>query len=95
MFTLDALIGKLRKGDRVIVTDTSRLDRRDNLTSRIETVIDIRRTGAVIVFLDPKELGFGTGVKSAYNVAAPTYRLRCGGPGARNSPISCICPMWA
>jgi len=61
MDALDAVIAKLGKGDRVIVTDTSRLDRRDNLTSQIETVIDIRRTGAVILSLDPKEAGFSMG----------------------------------
>ena len=55
---LDAVIAKLRKGDRVIVTDSSRLDRRDNLTSQIETMMAIRKTGAVIVSLSPGEEKF-------------------------------------
>src|SRR5450759_921444 len=48
---LDSVIVKLRMGDRVIVTDSSRLDRRENLTSQVETMLAIRKTGAVIVSL--------------------------------------------
>jgi DNA invertase Pin-like site-specific DNA recombinase len=58
---LDAVIAKLRKGDRVIVTDSSRFDRRDNLTSQVETMLKIRRTGAVIVSLAPGEETFANG----------------------------------
>jgi len=58
---LDAVIAKLRKGDRVIVTDSSRLDRRDNLTSQVETMMGIRKTGAVIVSLSPGEETFANG----------------------------------
>jgi DNA invertase Pin-like site-specific DNA recombinase len=58
---LDAVIAKLRKGDRVIVTDSSRLDRRDNLTSQVETMLAIRKTGAVIVSLAPGEETFANG----------------------------------
>jgi DNA invertase Pin-like site-specific DNA recombinase len=58
---LDAVIVKLRKGDRVIVTDSSRLDRRDNLTSQVETMLAIRKTGAAIVSLAPGEETFASG----------------------------------
>jgi DNA invertase Pin-like site-specific DNA recombinase len=58
---LDAVIAKLRKGDRVIVTDSSRLDRRDNLTSQVETMLAIRKTGAAIVSLAPGEETFASG----------------------------------
>jgi DNA invertase Pin-like site-specific DNA recombinase len=58
---LDAVIAVLRKGDRVIVTDSSRLDRRDNLTSQVETMLAIRKTGAVIVSLAPGEETFANG----------------------------------
>jgi len=58
---LDSVIAKLTAGDRVIVTDSSRLDRRENLTSQIETVLQIRATGAVIVSLAPGEETFGQG----------------------------------
>lgn len=58
---LDAVIAKLRKGDRVIVTDSSRLDRRDNLTSQVETMLAIRKTGAAIVSLAPGEETFANG----------------------------------
>jgi DNA invertase Pin-like site-specific DNA recombinase len=58
---LDAVIAMLRKGDQVIVTDSSRLDRRDNLTSQVETMLAIRKTGAVIVSLAPGEETFANG----------------------------------
>jgi DNA invertase Pin-like site-specific DNA recombinase len=58
---LDGVIAKLREGDRVIVTDSSRLDRRDNLTSQVETMLAIRKTGAVIVSLAPGEETFASG----------------------------------
>jgi DNA invertase Pin-like site-specific DNA recombinase len=58
---LDAVIAKLRTGDRMIVTDSSRLDRRDNLTSQVETILAIRKTGAVIVSLAPGEETFANG----------------------------------
>jgi DNA invertase Pin-like site-specific DNA recombinase len=58
---LDAVIAKLCAGDRVIVTDSSRLDRRDNLTSQVETMLAIRKTGAVIVSLAPGEETFANG----------------------------------
>ena len=58
---LDAVIAELRKGDRVIVTDSSRLDRRDNLTSQVETMLAIRKTGAAIVSLAPGEETFANG----------------------------------
>lgn len=58
---LDAVIAKLRNGDRVIVTDSSRLDRRDNLTSQVETMLAIRKTGAAIVSLSPGEETFANG----------------------------------
>lgn len=58
---LDAVIAQLRPGDRVIVTDSSRLDRRDNLTSQVRTMLDIRETGAAIVSLAPGEDSFGSG----------------------------------
>jgi DNA invertase Pin-like site-specific DNA recombinase len=58
---LDAVITKLRNGDRVIVTDSSRLDRRENLTSQVETVLAIRKTGAAIVSLARGEETFASG----------------------------------
>ena len=58
---LDAVIAKLRMGDRVIVTDSSRLDRRENLTSQVETMLAIRKTGAVIVSLAKGEETFANG----------------------------------
>jgi DNA invertase Pin-like site-specific DNA recombinase len=58
---LDAVIAKLRKGDRVIVTDSSRLDRRENLTSQVETMLAIRKTGAAIVSLAHGEETFANG----------------------------------
>jgi DNA invertase Pin-like site-specific DNA recombinase len=58
---LDAVIAKLRRGDRVIVTDSSRLDRRENLTSQVETVLAIRKTGAAIVSLARGEETFASG----------------------------------
>jgi hypothetical protein len=58
---LDAVIAKLRAGDRVIVTDSSRLDRRENLTSQVETILAIRKTGAAIVSLARGEETFANG----------------------------------
>lgn len=58
---LDAVIAKLSAGDRVIVTDSSRLDRRDNLTSQVQTMLAIRSTGAAIVSLAPGEETFASG----------------------------------
>lgn len=58
---LDAVIARLRTGDRVIVTDSSRLDRRENLTSQVETVLAVRKTGAVIVSLAKGEETFASG----------------------------------
>lgn len=58
---LDAVIAKLRMGDRVIVTDSSRLDRRENLTSQVETMLAIRKTGAAIVSLAKGEETFASG----------------------------------
>lgn len=58
---LDALIARLAEGDLVIVTDSSRLDRRDNLTSQIQTMLAIRGTGARIVSLAPGEEAFAQG----------------------------------
>ena len=58
---LDSVIVKLRMGDRVIVTDSSRLDRRENLTSQVETMLAIRKTGAVIVSLAKGEETFANG----------------------------------
>src|SRR5262249_49398399 len=58
---LDGVISRLREGDRVIVTDSSRLDRRDNLTSQIQTVMAIRETGAVIMSLARGEETFASG----------------------------------
>ena len=58
---LDAVIAKLRTGDRVIVTDSSRLDRRENLTSQVETMLAIRKTGAAIVSLAHGEETFANG----------------------------------
>ena len=58
---LDTVIAKLRKGDRVIVTDSSRLDRRENLTSQVETMLAIRKKGATIVSLAPGEETFANG----------------------------------
>jgi DNA invertase Pin-like site-specific DNA recombinase len=58
---LDAVIAKLRPGDQVIVTDSSRLDRRDNLTSQVETMLAIRKSGAAIVSLAPGEETFANG----------------------------------
>lgn len=58
---LDGILARLHKGDRVIVTDSSRLDRRDNLTSQVETMLDIRRRGATIVSLKPGEETFANG----------------------------------
>jgi hypothetical protein len=52
---LDAVRAELRKGDQVIVTVSSRLARRDNLTSQVETMLAIRKTGAVIGSLAPGE----------------------------------------
>lgn len=58
---LDAVIARLCDGDRIIVTDSSRLDRRDNLTSQVETMLTIRKTGAVIVSLAVGEETFANG----------------------------------
>jgi DNA invertase Pin-like site-specific DNA recombinase len=58
---LDAVLVLLRNGDRVIVTDSSRLDRRENLTSQVETVLAIRKTGAAIVSLARGEETFASG----------------------------------
>jgi len=58
---LESLIAKLTTGDRVIVTDSSRLDRRDNLTNQIQTMLAIRQAGAIVVSLAPGEETFGTG----------------------------------
>jgi DNA invertase Pin-like site-specific DNA recombinase len=58
---LDAVIAKLRNGDQVIVTDSSRLDRRENLTSQVETMLAIRKTGAAIVSLARGEETFANG----------------------------------
>jgi hypothetical protein len=55
------VIVKLRKGDWVIVTDSSCLDRRDNLTSQVKTMLAIRKTGAAIVSLAPGEETFANG----------------------------------
>lgn len=58
---LDALIARLADGDLVIVTDSSRLDRRDNLTSQITTMMAIRATGARIISLAHGEESFAQG----------------------------------
>lgn len=55
---LDAVIAKLRKGDRIIVTDSSRLDRRENLWDQLATVMAILGTGATVLSLDPDEDDF-------------------------------------
>lgn len=55
---LDAVIAELRKGDRVIVTDSSRLDRRENLWDQLATIMEILGTGATVVSLDPDEDDF-------------------------------------
>jgi DNA invertase Pin-like site-specific DNA recombinase len=55
---LDALIAKLRKGDRLIVTDSSRLDRRENLWDQLATIMAILATGATVLSLDPAEEDF-------------------------------------
>jgi len=55
---LDAVIAGLRKGDRVVVTDSSRLDRRENLWDQLATIMEILGTGATVVSLDPDEDDF-------------------------------------
>lgn len=55
---LDTVIAMLRKGDRVIVTDSSRLDRRENLWDQLATIMKILDTGATVVSLDPDEDDF-------------------------------------
>jgi DNA invertase Pin-like site-specific DNA recombinase len=55
---LDAVIAELRKGDRVIVTDSSRLDRRENIWDQLATIMEILGTGATVVSLDPDEDDF-------------------------------------
>jgi DNA invertase Pin-like site-specific DNA recombinase len=55
---LDAVIAELRKGDRVMVTDSSRLDRRENLWDQLATIMAILRTGATVLSLDPDEDDF-------------------------------------
>lgn len=55
---LDAVIAELRQGDRVIVTDSSRLDRRENLWDQLGTIMEILGTGATVVSLDPDEDDF-------------------------------------
>lgn len=55
---LDAVIAKLRKGDRIIVTDSSRLDRRENLWDQLATVMAILDTEATVLSLDPDEDDF-------------------------------------
>jgi DNA invertase Pin-like site-specific DNA recombinase len=57
---LDELITKLNPGDRIIVTDSSRLDRRENLTDQIRTVLAIVDTGASILSLARGEENFST-----------------------------------
>ena len=61
MDALDEVIAKLVPGDKIIVTDSSRLDRRENLDDQIATVLAIRATGAVIQSLEPGEETFGKG----------------------------------
>ena len=58
---LDEIVAKLTPGDRIIVTDSSRLDRRENLDDQVATVLAIRATGAVIQSLAPGEESFGKG----------------------------------
>ena len=58
---LDEVIAKLVPGDRIIVTDSSRLDRRENLDDQVATLLAIRNTGAVIQSLAPGEENFGKG----------------------------------
>ena len=58
MDALDAVIAGLRPGDRVIVTDSSRLDRRENLWDQLSTIMEILGTGATVVSLDPDEDDF-------------------------------------
>ncbi len=55
---LDAVIAGLRNGDRVVVTDSSRLDRRENLWDQLATIMEILGTGATVVSLDPDEDDF-------------------------------------
>jgi DNA invertase Pin-like site-specific DNA recombinase len=55
---LDAVIAELRKGDRVVVTDSPRLDRRENLWDQLATIMEILGTGATVVSLDPDEDDF-------------------------------------
>jgi DNA invertase Pin-like site-specific DNA recombinase len=57
---LDAMVSNLGDGDRVIVTDSSRLDRRENLDDQVRTMFAIKDTGAVIVSLDPGESAYAT-----------------------------------
>jgi DNA invertase Pin-like site-specific DNA recombinase len=52
---LDTLMARLAKGDRLIVTDSSRLDRRDNLDDQVMTVMAIKATGTTLVSLAPGE----------------------------------------
>jgi DNA invertase Pin-like site-specific DNA recombinase len=55
---LDKVIAKLRAGDRIIVTDSSRLDRREKLWDQLATIMAILATGATVVSLMPGEEDF-------------------------------------
>src|SRR5690242_17098405 len=54
---MDALITRLRPGDRVIVTDSSRLDRREDLDAQAEVLLRIRRVGADVLSLSEPQFG--------------------------------------
>src|SRR6266480_92626 len=55
---LDELIAKLITGDRIIVTDSSRLDRRENPYDQLRALLAIYDAGAVIISLMPGEEDF-------------------------------------
>jgi DNA invertase Pin-like site-specific DNA recombinase len=58
---LENLIKRLSAGEAsaVLVTETNRLDRREDLDSQIRTLMDIKATGAVIISLKKGEEDFG------------------------------------
>lgn len=54
---MDKLISRLQPGDRVIVTDSSRLDRREDLDAQAEVLLRIRREGADVVSMAEPQFG--------------------------------------
>jgi DNA invertase Pin-like site-specific DNA recombinase len=87
MDAINELVAKLRKGDRVVVTDSSRLDRNPDVWAQMAVLVSVKAKGAEVV--DLSNPGFGgsdkmgvilTGLKQMENaekshtVKVQTYR---------------------